>query len=640
MNLDLVTDSDGKDHLMFDSSDLYDDSRCGDRIEDFEILRQLGGGSFGSVSKVRSKLNQKIYAMKQVNTNKLEDDALRLSINEIKYLQNLHNKHVIKYYSHFEVKGILYIIIEYMNNGDLSSLMNSYVKMGTHIKEEILWNIFLQSMAALSYIHRKGIIHRDIKPANLMMDNNSTIKLGDFGVSCLMKENPNEMQSNQKKTFIFKKNDDMLLHGTICGTAPYMAREMINENDNDDTIYDQKIDVYSMGCTFFELCYFHKYKERNPNSGDNFDLIRVEDPKDKNVHYSNELLNIVYSMLDDNSATRPTSKQIYEKLVNEYTNKYVRNTSIESVIRCIYSLPRFRKDFFNLDIFEHNKPICYKYKECLLAIEDKRRNWKECINRFRQYLGQENSKLEGSQEIEPKIMLGFLLEKIHKEINVINNNQNDDNQHLIIPNLDEEKTNKFEMFLRFSSNFLKSFNSIISNNFLGISTIIHTCQNCNLNTFSFKNFGFVTLNLMNYKGNRLIINQAISDQNMLLKAEELFCGRCLEKKNHKTRKTYYNMPNCLVISLSRGPKCQINTPIDPSQTFIDLSNVVENQSSPKQFNLVGIIRRNNDQKERYSSVINMNGRWVGCEEGNEFEVNANDIMNNNSKIMMLFYQAC
>ena len=94
--------------------------------------------------------------MKQVNTNVLEDDALRLSVNEIKFLQGLHNRHVIKYYQHFEVKGILYIIIEYMNNGDLSSLMNSYLKMGTRIKEEVLWNIFLQSMTALSYIHRKG----------------------------------------------------------------------------------------------------------------------------------------------------------------------------------------------------------------------------------------------------------------------------------------------------------------------------------------------------------------------------------------------------------------------------------------------------------------------------------------------------
>ena len=351
-------------------------------------------------------------------------------------------------------------------------------------------------------------------------------------------------------------------------------------------------------------------------------------------------MDIVYSMLEDNSAERPTSKQIYEKLIKEYTIKYVRNTSIESVIRCIYSFPKFRNDFLNLDIFEHNKPICYKYKECLLAITNNNNNWKECINHFRQLLGTENSKLEGSQEIEPKIMLAFLLEKMHKEINNTYNNRNDDNQHLIISNLEEEKTNQFEMYLRFSSDFCKSFNSVISKYFLGVCNVNNVCQNCQLNTYSYKNFGFVSLNLAKYKGGKLIINQAIAEQNMLTKDEELFCGRCLEKKHHKIRKTYYKMPNCLVISLSRGPKCQINTPVDESQIYIDLSNVVEHQSSPRQYNLVGIIRRNNDQKEKYSSVIMMSGRWIVYDEGNEYEVNAKDIMKNNSNIMMLFYQAC
>ncbi len=143
---------------------------------------------------------------------------------------------------------------------------------------------------------------------------------------------------------------------------------------------------------------------------------------------------------------------------------------------------------------------------------------------------------------------------------------------------------------------------------------------------------------MNYKGNKVIINQAIVEQIMLLNDQELFCGRCLEKKHHKTQKTYYNMPNCLVISLSRGPQCQINTPVDESQVFIDLSNIVEYQYSPKKYNLVGVIRRNNDQNERYNSIININGRWIGCEDGNEYQFNDN--MNNNSKVMMLFYQAC
>ena len=645
MNLDIITDQDGKDHLIFDSSELYDDSNCGSSSLDYEILRSLGTGSFGSVAKVRSKRNQKIYAMKKVDLNKIEDDALRLSKNEIKYLQGLRNRHVIKYYKHFEENGILYIIIEFMNNGDVSKFMEAHQKLNIHIKEEMLWNIFLQSMTALSYVHSKGIIHRDIKPGNLMMDNNLIIKLGDFGVSALLDKNPYENlnKKNQKQTFIFKKNEEMLCNGTICGTPAYMAKEMLPTDDDEDKMYDQKIDVYSMGCTFYELCYFHPYKEKDPNSYDNLQFIRVVKPGDKNVNYSNELLKIINLMLEEDSNKRPTSSEILELIQKGYTTKYVKNSSIESVIRCLSAFPNLTSNFFALDIYQQNKPICYKYKNCLASINNQNQNWNSCINEFRQLLGTENSKLEGSKEIEPRVMLGFLLDRIHRELNNVNNMQNN-NCHLIITNTEEVKTNWSEMFIKFNSDFQKSFNSIISNNFLGFVKIENTCQSCKLTTFNYKNFCFVTFDFEKINlapGQNFSIPDGLLNQNSMAQSTELFCGKCLDKKEHQVFKKYFIMPMCLIISFKRGAKCQIKTKIQV-QDVLNLNNVAEFNNSPKNYKLIGIISRVGDcGNEHYSSFIIKNGQWVSFSGENTFGVSPMAALTNeNGDIVMLFYQAC
>ena len=72
--------------------------------------------------------------------------------------------------------------MEFMDNWDIIHFINSHQKFKKPVKEEEVWNILLQSMNALSYIHKKHIIHRDIKPENLFMTNEK-IKIGDFRVS-------------------------------------------------------------------------------------------------------------------------------------------------------------------------------------------------------------------------------------------------------------------------------------------------------------------------------------------------------------------------------------------------------------------------------------------------------------------------
>ena len=99
---------------------------------------------------------------------------------------------IFYYYRHFVEGDFLYIVIEFIENGDMENYIETHKRIGQHIPEEQLWSIFLQCMEGLAFVHEKGVIHRDIKPANLLVDNNMNVKLGDFGVSAVKINNNDE----------------------------------------------------------------------------------------------------------------------------------------------------------------------------------------------------------------------------------------------------------------------------------------------------------------------------------------------------------------------------------------------------------------------------------------------------------------
>ena len=110
-------------------------------------------------------------------------------------------------------------------NGDLSGFIKAHEKFNKPVREEEVWNILLQSMKALEYIHSQNVIHRDIKPANLFMTNNKTIKVGDFGVAAKM---PGLKSSVNNAAF----------SGTVVGSPMFMSPEMLKEEDYDSAAND------------------------------------------------------------------------------------------------------------------------------------------------------------------------------------------------------------------------------------------------------------------------------------------------------------------------------------------------------------------------------------------------------------------
>ena len=629
-NFDVINDSEGKEYLIFDSSELYDDSLIGDKSSDYEILRQLGEGAFGKVFKVRCKLNNKIYAMKKLNIEYLKETnkkAYILALHETSFLQRLRHPHIIKYYKNFTEEPYLYIVIEFIANGDMSDLIDAHAVFETYFHEEELWSIFLQCMSALTYVHSMGVIHRDIKPANLLVDNNLAIKLGDFGVSALNDKNQNNQYLNASYNF-FKNEEEMKNHGTYVGSKGYMAKEVKDQD------YDQKVDVYSMGVSFYEMCYFHL-----PKKNRRFEF--------ENVYYSNELKSIINLMLEEDKNKRKTSLEIYEMIKNEYSRKYVKNTSIDSIIKCLYSfnnLTQYCLSLSNIEIYD--KKITQNYIKCLIPINGSTIDqWTNSINSFRQIIGEENEKIKGSKEIEPRFMLAFLLRELHRELNAPQALYKKIDRHFIVSGEEKSKTSKVEMLFKFVNDYKGKFYSSISNLFLGLMKTTFFCNICHLKTYTFNSYFLITFDLEKILKNRpnihiLNLDESFENQNTTSKIKEINCNKCFNKTKHTCYKQFYTLPDLLVISFQRGISYNYKTPVN-IQVNLDLSNYAEFQFPPKVFGLVGLIGRiDRNGNESYFSVVYTNNNWVRSEGRNVIISNSpmNYDYNKGGDIIMLFYQ--
>ena len=185
----------------------------GNKLADFDVKRSLGNGHFGSVYLVQSKLTHKVYAMKEIKPERYKNHKQQEEIQkEIKLLENLNHPHVITYFSSFNENNNVYIITEYLNGGNLESIIKKNIEKKTLVDEKKVWKLLIQCLSGLVYLHEtKKIIHRDIKPDNILLDSEGNLKISDFGVSAIKSE---------------EVEDLVRCHGTVAGPINFMSPEM------------------------------------------------------------------------------------------------------------------------------------------------------------------------------------------------------------------------------------------------------------------------------------------------------------------------------------------------------------------------------------------------------------------------------
>ena len=138
----------------------------GDPDGDYQVLAELGHGTYGKVYKVKNRNNGSIRAMKKISKYWLGNLNEKEVIKEIEILKNLNHPYIIKLYEYYTTDDYIYLINELCNEGDLQKK----IKKNKKFPEFIVKIIMLQVFKALSYLSEKSIIHGDLKLENIMVE--------------------------------------------------------------------------------------------------------------------------------------------------------------------------------------------------------------------------------------------------------------------------------------------------------------------------------------------------------------------------------------------------------------------------------------------------------------------------------------
>ena len=249
-------------------------------INDLEIIRVLGRGTFSKVSVVRNKHTKKLYAMKSMSKRLLEEtENIGQSLTEKDVLFQINYPFLVSAHYSFQTPQKIFIVLDYIPGGELFGRLKEEGRFNENRARLYAAEILL----GIGYLHQKGYIYRDLKPENILVDSNGHLKITDFG---LVK---GHMTSESTTT-------------TFCGTPEYVAPEMLQQIP-----YTRSIDWRSYGILLFEMISgLPPFYDENTNKM--YQMILNEDVIFPPC-FSNEAKDFVSKLLDRNPSTRLGSSE-------------------------------------------------------------------------------------------------------------------------------------------------------------------------------------------------------------------------------------------------------------------------------------------------------------------------------------------
>ncbi|CAL4901280.1 unnamed protein product [Urochloa decumbens] len=290
-------------------------------MERYEIGRLLGQGTFAKVYYARNLATGQTVAIKMIHKDKIVKTGLMDQIKrEISIMRLVRHPNILQLFEVMATKSRIYFVLEYAKGGEL---FNKIAK--GKLTEEAARKYFQQLISAVDYCHSRGVYHRDLKPENLLLDENETLKVSDFGLSALAES----------------KRQDGLLH-TACGTPAYVAPEVLGRKGYSGP----KADVWSCGVILFVLvANYLPFHDRN--------LIEMYKKISKAEYrcpryFSVALKELLYGILDPDPNTRIPISMIkrsawYRKpvglavLKTEIVNKICTEATTSGLTECLGS---------------------------------------------------------------------------------------------------------------------------------------------------------------------------------------------------------------------------------------------------------------------------------------------------------------
>jgi eukaryotic-like serine/threonine-protein kinase len=202
----------------------------GDVIEGrYKFIEKIGKGAFGTVLLMEDTVVEERLILKFLNPNVSSDEEMmKRFVHELRYSRKITHKNVIRIYDFLYIRGNYAISMEYFPSHTLGGEIVNEKPVA--LKRAVKFSIDIATGMAVA--HQAGIVHRDLKPANVLIDNDSLLKIVDFGVAAAQAQGDTQLTKT----------------GYVIGSPKYMAPEQILGKK-----VDERADIYSLGVIMYEM---------------------------------------------------------------------------------------------------------------------------------------------------------------------------------------------------------------------------------------------------------------------------------------------------------------------------------------------------------------------------------------------------
>ncbi|GAM19419.1 hypothetical protein SAMD00019534_025940 [Acytostelium subglobosum LB1] len=263
----------------------------------FLFQELLGTGSFGTVHRALHRDNNFELAVKVIPLKDSESIEKEITI-----LKKCKNNNIVSYFGCCNSGDKLWILMDYCSMGSIRDMIELTEKTLT---EKQISAIVSQALKGLTYLHANQIIHRDIKAANILLNEDSIVKLADFGVSAQLE-------------------DELSKSTEFIGTPLWMPPEIIQKKP-----YDNRCDIWSLGISIIEMAEgFPPYYQMAPTRA--MLMIPNKNPPTltKPHHFSKELNDLIACCCQKDPAKRPSAMEL---LSHPFIVQHSTSGSIESL---------------------------------------------------------------------------------------------------------------------------------------------------------------------------------------------------------------------------------------------------------------------------------------------------------------------